>query len=67
MKSTILIAQKYGQADVLKFMTQERPSLTTGMVRIHIKAVGINPIDARRMTGEFKHSDMPFFEKPEIL
>ncbi|SPL71823.1 NADP-dependent oxidoreductase [Acinetobacter stercoris] len=59
MKSTILIAQKYGQADVLEFITNELPPLSAGMARIHVKAAGINPIDARRMTGEFKHSPMP--------
>lgn len=59
MKSTILIAQQYGQSDVLEFVTNELPPLSAGMARIHVKAAGINPIDARRMTGEFKHSPMP--------
>ncbi len=59
MKSTILVAREYGQADVLEFVETELPSLSAGMARIQVKASGINPIDARRMTGEFKHSAMP--------
>ncbi|WP_180084779.1 NADP-dependent oxidoreductase [Acinetobacter sp. YH12145] len=35
------------------------PPLSAGMAGIQVKAAGINPIDARRMTGEFKHSPMP--------
>lgn len=59
MKSTILFAQSYGQANVLDFTTQELPGLIEGMARIKVKAAGINPIDARRMTGEFKHAPLP--------
>lgn len=59
MKTTILFAQTYGQADVLDFVTQELPNLATGMARIKVKTAGINPIDARRMTGEFKHAPLP--------
>lgn len=59
MKSKILIAQTYGQADVLEFYTQELPALPSGMARIQVKSAGINPIDARRMTGEFKHAALP--------
>ena len=59
MKSSILIARQYGQADVLEIIHQELPPVAQGMARIQVKAAGINPIDARRMTGEFKHSPMP--------
>lgn len=59
MKTTILFAQSYGQADVLNFHTQNLPPLANGMARITVKAAGINPIDARRMTGEFKHAALP--------
>lgn len=59
MKSTILFASSYGQANVLDFATQELPSLVSGMARIQVKASGINPIDARRMTGEFRHTPLP--------
>ena len=59
MKSTILIARDYGQADVLEFVDSQLPPLAAGMARIQVKAAGINPIDARRMTGEFKHAQMP--------
>ncbi|MBQ0151344.1 MAG: NADP-dependent oxidoreductase, partial [Chryseobacterium sp.] len=60
MTTTILIAQSYGPADkVLEFHTQELPALQSGMARIKVKSAGINPIDARRMTGEFRHGNMP--------
>ncbi|WP_407402320.1 NADP-dependent oxidoreductase [Chryseobacterium sp.] len=60
MTTTILIAQSYGAADkVLEFHTQELPVLQSGMARIKVKSAGINPIDARRMTGEFRHGSMP--------
>lgn len=59
MKSEILIAKEYGQANILEFITEELPILAFGMVRIKVKAAGINPIDARRMTGEFRHSQLP--------
>lgn len=59
MKSTILVAHEYGSLDVLEFQQVELPELATGMARIQVKAAGINPIDARRMTGEFKHSALP--------
>nr|WP_174506656.1 NADP-dependent oxidoreductase [Acinetobacter sp. Marseille-Q1620] len=59
MKSSVLIAKKYGQPDVLEVVTTDLPKLAVGMARIQVKASGINPIDARRMTGEFKHSGLP--------
>ncbi|MCW3162501.1 NADP-dependent oxidoreductase [Chryseobacterium oryctis] len=60
MNTTVLIAQSYGSADkVLEFYTQELPPLNSDMARIKVKTAGINPIDARRMTGEFKHGNMP--------
>lgn len=59
MKSTILVAHEYGSSDVLEFQQVELPELATGMARIQVKATSINPIDARRMTGEFKHSALP--------
>ncbi|MCA5003650.1 NADP-dependent oxidoreductase [Sphingobacterium bovistauri] len=60
MKSTILIGTDFGKAsEVLQFYTQELPALTPGFARIQVKSAGINPIDARRMTGEFRHSALP--------
>ena len=56
MKSTILAAHQYGQPEVLEFAQYALPPLAAGMARIHVKASGINPIDARRMTGEFKRN-----------
>ena len=59
MQSRILIAREYGQADVLEITDNTLPPLAEGMARIQVKAAGINPIDARRMTGEFRHSQLP--------
>lgn len=59
MKSRILFARSFGPASVLEFADQDLPPLTDGFARIQNKAAGINPIDARRMTGEFKHSGLP--------
>lgn len=59
MQSKILIARKYGQANVLEFYDNMLPELEQGMARIQVKVAGINPIDARRMTGEFKHAQLP--------
>lgn len=59
MKTTILFAESYGQADVLNFLSQDLSTLNQGMARIKVKAAGVNPIDARRMTGEFKHTPLP--------
>lgn len=59
MNTTILLAHAYGQSDVLDLETHTLPALASGMARIQVKTAGINPIDARRMTGEFKHADLP--------
>ena len=59
MQTTVLMAKEYGSADVLEFITEELPPLSPGMARIEVRAAGINPIDARRMTGEFKFSPLP--------
>lgn len=59
MKSRILIADRYGQSDVLDIVEEELPSLAPGHARIEVKAAGINPIDARRMTGEIRFGALP--------
>lgn len=59
MNTTILLAHAYGQSDVLELENHTLPKLAKGMARIQVKASGINPIDARRMTGEFKHAALP--------
>ncbi|QXZ10996.1 NADP-dependent oxidoreductase [Comamonas sp. Y33R10-2] len=59
MQSTVMIAKTYGQAEVLEFANVELPPLSVGMARIKLHAAGINPIDARRMTGEFRHASTP--------
>ncbi len=60
MESKILIGKAYGKAqDVLAFHVQDLQPLASGMARIKVMAAGINPIDARRMSGEFKFSGLP--------
>lgn len=59
MKTTALIARRYGQPDVLEFTTFELQPLGIGLARIAVRAAGINPVDARRMTGEFRHGTLP--------
>ena len=59
MQTNILIARSYGGPDVLEFHRQELPPVAAGMARVTVKAAGINPIDARRMTGEFRHAPLP--------
>ena len=57
--SKVLIAQSYGPSDVLEYHDITLNPLAEGFARIRVKAAGINPIDARRMTGEFKHAGLP--------
>ncbi len=64
MKSTILIAHEYGAPDVLEYTQQTLQPLALGNARIQVKAAGINPIDARRMTGEL---NMQPCHKPSAL
>lgn len=59
MNTKVLLAHAYGPSDVLKIEKHALPALAKGMARIQVKAAGINPIDARRMTGEFKHAALP--------
>ena len=59
MNTTILLAHAYGQSHVLELEQHILPKLAKSMARIQVKASGINPIDARRMTGEFKHAALP--------
>ena len=59
MQSTVMFARAYGGAEVLEFTQTELPALAAGMARVKVRAAGINPIDARRMTGEFRHAPLP--------
>lgn len=59
MNTTVLLAHAYGQSNVLELENHTLPPLASGMARIHVKASGINPIDARRITGELKHAQLP--------
>jgi NADPH:quinone reductase-like Zn-dependent oxidoreductase len=59
MKRRVLIADRYGQPDVLAIVEQDLGPLAAGLVRIAVKSAGVNPIDARRMTGEVKFGRLP--------
>ncbi|AMW79522.1 hypothetical protein AMD27_11905 [Acinetobacter sp. TGL-Y2] len=59
MNTKVLLAHAYGPSEVLELEAHALPQLASGMARIQVKAAGINPIDARRMTGEFKHAALP--------
>jgi len=61
MRTTALTAARYGQPDVLEFATFDLPDLAPGTARIQVKAAGINPVDARRLTGEFRFGEPPLF------
>jgi enoyl reductase len=61
VKTNALTARRYGQPDVLEFGTSDLPPLEGGMARISVKAAGINPVDARRMTGELRFGSLPLF------
>src|SRR3954469_3141471 len=61
MKTTALTATRYGQPGVLDFTTFELPALASDTARIEGKAAGINPVDARRMTGELRFGELPLF------
>jgi NADPH:quinone reductase-like Zn-dependent oxidoreductase len=61
MDTVALTAARYGQPDVLEFTRCPLPALRTGQARIAVTAAGVNPVDARRMTGEIRHGDPPLF------
>lgn len=58
-KTKILIASTYGDAEVLSIQETDLAPLAADFARIQVRAAGINPIDARRMSGEFKHGSNP--------
>lgn len=60
METVVLLGKDYGTAEsVLQFHPHSLSPLQSGFARIKVKAAGINPIDARRMTGEFRHAALP--------
>ena len=59
MQTTFLTAKDYGQPSVLEYVTAHMPQLAPGMARIAVKAAGLNPLDARRMTGEVRFTPLP--------
>jgi enoyl reductase len=61
METTALTARRYGQPDVLEYVTFAMPELARDTARIAVRAAGINPVDARRMTGELQFGDLPLF------
>jgi NADPH2:quinone reductase len=61
MQTKALTASQYGQPDVLQFTSFDLPQLGDEMALIEVKAAGINPVDARRMTGELRYGNLPLF------
>jgi NADPH2:quinone reductase len=61
MQTTALTARGYGQPDVLEFATLDLPDLAPGTARITVRAAGVNPVDARRLTGELRFGEPPLF------
>jgi NADPH:quinone reductase-like Zn-dependent oxidoreductase len=61
METTALTARRYGQPDVLEYVTFDMPDLARDTARVEVKAAGINPVDARRMTGELRFGELPLF------
>ena len=59
MKSKVLIAHDYGSGDVLQIAETEMRPLKPGFARIAVKAAGVNPVDARRMSGEVRFGPLP--------
>jgi NADPH:quinone reductase-like Zn-dependent oxidoreductase len=61
MKTTALTAKRFGQPNVLEFITFDMPDLARDTARVAVKTAGINPVDARRMTGELRFGEPPLF------
>jgi NADPH:quinone reductase-like Zn-dependent oxidoreductase len=61
MQTTALTARGYGQPDVLEFATFDLPDLAPGTARIEVRAAGVNPVDARRLTGELRFGEPPLY------
>jgi NAD(P)-dependent dehydrogenase (short-subunit alcohol dehydrogenase family)/Zn-dependent alcohol dehydrogenase len=61
MQTKALTASLYGQPDVLQFTTFDLPSPDIGTAVIEVKTAGVNPVDARRMTGELRYGSLPLF------
>ncbi len=59
MQTIFLTAKDYGPPSVLEYVTADMPQLAPGMARIAVKAAGVNPLDARRMTGEVRFTPLP--------
>ncbi|WP_134766490.1 NADP-dependent oxidoreductase [Nocardioides sp. 1609] len=59
MKTIALSSKTYGQPKNLEFVTIELPPLTRGWARIKVNAAGVNPVDARRLTGDIKFGALP--------
>lgn len=55
---TVLIARHFGGPEVLEFLSEPAPGPGPGEVLVQVRAAGVNPIDTRRMTGEFG-TDLP--------
>jgi enoyl reductase len=61
MKTTALTSTRYGLPSDLGYSTLELPPLEDGFARIQVRAAGVNPVDARRLTGELRFGGLPLF------
>jgi NADPH:quinone reductase-like Zn-dependent oxidoreductase len=59
MKTTVLTSTRYGQPSDLEYSSFELPPLADGSARIEVRAAGVNPVDARRLRGEFRFGGLP--------
>lgn len=55
--SRIVIAPEYGGPEVLQIVETELPEPGDGEVRIAVRAAGINPVDLKRLSGQFGGKD----------
>jgi enoyl reductase len=61
MRTIALTARRCGQPDVLEYVALDLPDLGVGTARVAVSAAGINPVDARRMTGEIRLGPPPLY------
>jgi NADPH2:quinone reductase len=61
MQTIALTASQYGRPDILQLAPVDLPPLDHQAALIKVNAAGINPVDARRLTGELRIGTLPLF------
>ena len=59
MQTIALTARQYGRPDILQLAPVDLPPLDSQAALIRVEAAGINPVDARRLTGELRIGTLP--------